>query len=270
MALLNVKATSATRLLCPTSGPGFTWEPGPSRSESSEVPPSWPASTSPPLPLSPGSGFPIEAASRTKGGIYPEKPLMKIRGGFSFSSRPFARALPAGSWFLTGGLPGNSVELQLPARPTPLCSSARSSPPACLFGEHCVPRSYAVKPLGHSAGSRVRTRPLRKVVEEFLSDLAAWVFLLTHPFSAFLVQAGLREPTADHPACPGLWARVFHFLLLGDWSQVGVGKEYDSIYLSPFVAHALVLISILFLAVTLWVRYYLKKETKGFPVWSSS
>ena len=89
-------------------------------------------------------------------------------------------------------LPGNSVELQLPAKPTPLCSSARSSPPACLFGEHCVPRSYAVKPLGHSAGSRVRTRPLRKVVEEFLSDLAAWVFLLTHPFSAFLVQAGLH------------------------------------------------------------------------------
>ena len=137
-------------------------------------------------------------------GDLPEKPLMEIRDVFSFSPRPFARALLAGSWFLTRGLLGNSVELQLPAEPTPLCSSARSSPPVCLFGEHCVPRSYAVKPSGHSAGSRVRLRPLRKVVEEVLSNLAAWVFLLTHPFSAFLVQAGLREPTADLPSCPGL------------------------------------------------------------------
>ena len=45
-----------------------------------------------------------------------------------------------------------------------------------------MPRSYAVKPSGHSASSRVRMRPLRKVVEEVLSDLAAWVFLLTHSF----------------------------------------------------------------------------------------
>ncbi|XFG07524.1 hypothetical protein AB1E19_011148 [Capra hircus] len=58
---------------------------------------------------------------------------MEIRDVFSFSPRPFARALLAGSWFLTRGLLGNSVELQLPAEPTPLCSSARSSPPVCLF-----------------------------------------------------------------------------------------------------------------------------------------
>lgn len=145
--------------------------------------------------------MPHRAYVENEGRDLPEKPLMEIRDVFSFSPRPFARALLAGSWFLTRGLLGNSVELQLPAKLMPLCSSARSSLPV---GEHCVPRSYAVKPSGHSAGSRVRLRPLRKVVEEVLSNLAAWVFLLTHPFSAFLVQAVLREPTADLPSCPGL------------------------------------------------------------------
>lgn len=78
---LDVKATSITRLFCPDSRSGFTWGLGPSRSESSKAPPSWPHLTSPPLPLFSGNGSSERAEASTKGGTYTERPPMRTRGG---------------------------------------------------------------------------------------------------------------------------------------------------------------------------------------------
>lgn len=140
-----------------------------------------PTSTSPPLPLFPGSVSSERAVASSESGIYINRPPMKMRGG-SLPLRPLhLLSARAPHWFLAGG----SEEFQLLAKPT--CWSARSGPLVRLFGERCVPRPCSAKRDGHNRGARAPSGGGRGAS----GDLGTCISLLSHSSRAFLGQAGL-------------------------------------------------------------------------------